>query len=131
VTCEHERRISRVTKKSPPAIYYDYRNRTFERAQAPEAHQPSLDALLCGLKKHRPGFDGEVKKRHKRLKALFERALSARKAATNQSQPARIVDSAPEPPARKEAAGTRLPKPGRNVTCPCGSGKKYKRCCGR
>jgi hypothetical protein len=22
-------------------------------------------------------------------------------------------------------------KPGRNDTCPCGSGKKYKKCCGR
>ena len=24
-----------------------------------------------------------------------------------------------------------LPKVGRNAPCPCGSGKKYKRCCGR
>jgi len=24
-----------------------------------------------------------------------------------------------------------LPKVGRNDTCPCGSGKKYKNCCGR
>ncbi|WP_037405804.1 YchJ family protein [Chania multitudinisentens] len=23
------------------------------------------------------------------------------------------------------------PKPGRNATCPCGSGKKHKKCCGR
>jgi preprotein translocase subunit SecA len=23
------------------------------------------------------------------------------------------------------------PKVGRNAPCPCGSGKKYKRCCGR
>jgi len=22
-------------------------------------------------------------------------------------------------------------KPGRNDSCPCGSGKKYKKCCGR
>jgi preprotein translocase subunit SecA len=24
-----------------------------------------------------------------------------------------------------------LPKVGRNEACPCGSGKKYKNCCGR
>ncbi|HUC18187.1 MAG TPA: SEC-C metal-binding domain-containing protein [Acetobacteraceae bacterium] len=24
---------------------------------------------------------------------------------------------------------TRYPKPGRNDPCPCGSGRKYKRCC--
>ena len=31
-----------------------------------------------------------------------------------------------EPPARREE-----PKVGRNDPCPCGSGKKYKKCCGR
>ena len=25
----------------------------------------------------------------------------------------------------------RMPKVGRNDPCPCGSGKKYKKCCGR
>lgn len=33
----------------------------------------------------------------------------------------------PESSARRPA--TREPRPGRNVPCPCGSGKKYKRCC--
>ena len=28
-------------------------------------------------------------------------------------------------------AVTHKPKPGRNDACPCGSGQKYKRCCGR
>lgn len=32
----------------------------------------------------------------------------------------------PSPP-----AGVPAPNPGRNAACPCGSGKKYKRCCGR
>ena len=32
-------------------------------------------------------------------------------------------DKAPEP-----LTGTRV---GRNAPCPCGSGKKYKKCCGR
>ena len=31
--------------------------------------------------------------------------------------------------ARRQAPG-RTPKPGRNDPCPCGSGRKYKRCCG-
>ncbi len=33
----------------------------------------------------------------------------------------------PEPSARKPAR--RAPRPERNAPCPCGSGKKYKRCC--
>lgn len=33
--------------------------------------------------------------------------------------------------AREEQAGSPQRHPGRNDPCPCGSGKKYKRCCGR
>jgi len=32
---------------------------------------------------------------------------------------------------RKEAAKLAAPKAGRNEPCPCGSGKKYKKCCGK
>lgn len=40
--------------------------------------------------------------------------------------------AAPAPPAHIELAIKReLPKAGRNDPCPCGSGKKYKNCCGR
>jgi hypothetical protein len=37
------------------------------------------------------------------------------------------------PPTKKTPATTMLPdaKVGRNDPCPCGSGKKYKKCCGR
>jgi uncharacterized protein len=35
------------------------------------------------------------------------------------------VDHAPKPPTRRVA-----PAPGRNDPCPCGSGRKYKKCCG-
>jgi hypothetical protein len=129
VTREHERGISGAKKKSPPAMYYNYRDRTFEQAQAPEAHQHSLQDLLSGLKDQRPGFDVEVKKRHKMLKALFKRALSKSDTWAWRGQPARA--SAPEPRPRTEYAGALQPKTGRNDPCPCGSGKKYKKCCGR
>ncbi|MCL6105810.1 MAG: SEC-C metal-binding domain-containing protein [Actinobacteria bacterium] len=33
-------------------------------------------------------------------------------------------------PGLYEKALTDGPEPGRNDPCPCGSGKKYKRCCG-
>lgn len=35
------------------------------------------------------------------------------------------------PPAVAKTAQDRRPKIGRNEPCPCGSGKKYKKCCGR
>jgi preprotein translocase subunit SecA len=53
--------------------------------------------------------------------------------AAPKSSPASRIDEGPEPsmetllqPVRRDA-----PKVGRNDPCPCGSGKKYKNCCGR
>ena len=37
----------------------------------------------------------------------------------------------PAPTATKIIGTRRPPKVGRNERCPCGSGKKYKKCCGR
>ena len=34
-------------------------------------------------------------------------------------------------PAVKQPVRKKRQKPGRNDPCPCGSGKKYKKCCGR
>ena len=34
-------------------------------------------------------------------------------------------------PLKAEGDGRKKPKVGRNDPCPCGSGKKYKQCCGR
>ena len=39
--------------------------------------------------------------------------------------------SAPGPFARPFRAGAAAPRVGRNDPCPCGSGQKYKKCCGR
>jgi preprotein translocase subunit SecA len=41
-------------------------------------------------------------------------------------------DNAPEPEQRSiEPIVNDQPKVGRNDPCPCGSGKKYKKCCGQ
>jgi len=39
------------------------------------------------------------------------------------------ISSAPDPP--RAASLPKPPAPSRNAPCPCGSGRKYKRCCGR
>ena len=46
-----------------------------------------------------------------------------------QTPPPMPTRSAPAPAAKHPAAHG--PKPGRNEPCPCGSGKKYKHCCGQ
>jgi preprotein translocase subunit SecA len=53
----------------------------------------------------------------------FDKAIQRAEAATkNQPRPAEGV---PAQPVERDA-----PKVGRNDPCPCGSGKKYKKCCG-
>jgi hypothetical protein len=76
-----------------------------------------------------PGFswerDGEALLRRLKPRA-FDR--EPRPSVTVLSEPlARAFRSA----AREEQAGSPQRHPGRNDPCPCGSGKKYKRCCGR
>jgi len=129
VSREHERRLARGMKKPPPAIFYDYKDRTFNQAQAPEAHQPSLQTLLKELQGQNPGFDKEVKARHKRLKALFRGARRKYEAAEDRGRPAPELE--PTPSSELEPRIPSPSKPGRNDPCPCGSGKKYKKCCGR
>jgi len=57
---EEKRGFHRRTKKPPPAIFYDCRNKKFKPAQIPEESLPSLQALLSGLKDQRQGLNGEM-----------------------------------------------------------------------
>lgn len=41
------------------------------------------------------------------------------------------IDFVKQQPMQLESEGQMLKKVGRNDPCPCGSGKKYKRCCGK
>jgi len=54
--------------------------------------------------------------------------LDSRSATGRSEQPASDAESPPPPSPTVHKSG---PKVGRNDPCPCGSGKKYKKCCGR
>jgi hypothetical protein len=129
VTDEHEHSRSPRLRKVPPAVYYDYKERTFKEAHAPEAHQPSLATLVAGVRDRWPGFEREVKKRHRRMRVLFKRALRKYEASADPNQPKRNSGAAPL--SRSQPEKTPAGKTGRNDPCPCGSGRKYKKCCGR
>ena len=63
------------------------------------------------------------KPEHPQLHAFMRRVADEVRA--NRREPAR-----PTQAPRKSAAGTGRP-PQRNDACPCGSGRKFKNCCGR
>jgi hypothetical protein len=67
-------------------------------------------------RRHNPDVIETLKARYRDVKDIGSRILSGGKKR-----------GAPAVPSAAEPSG----KPGRNAPCPCGSGKKYKRCCGR
>lgn len=103
--------IARVTG-AIPAVFYNYQRGTSRTAQAPSPGQPSIRELVEAMKQAHPDFDREAEHRHLQLKTLFVSALQ----------------KAAQKPMPDERAP---PAPGRNDPCPCGSGKKFKKCCGK
>jgi len=81
--------------------------------------QPSGAALTADQRRILAAFQGEVGRWREELSA---RRRLARRAARRQL-------SRDERTSARASAGRR--KTGRNERCPCGSGQKYKRCCGR
>ena len=92
--------------ESDPVIRYDYRTGQY-RAECPAAAGvPSPRVFIGAMNDAQPDLNAFLANRHAQLRHLYRRTLPT--------------------PVRTEA-----PKIGRNEACPCGSGKKYKRCCGK
>ncbi|HAJ95707.1 MAG TPA: preprotein translocase subunit SecA [Actinobacteria bacterium] len=68
------------------------------------------------------------------VKLLFNaRIVTAEQHPARSQQLENVTTSGPSAPeqARKQIVKTEAEKIGRNQPCPCGSGKKYKKCCGK
>jgi uncharacterized protein YchJ len=87
-------------------IRYAYDKGVITESHSTTASGPSAQDLLRLMKAAQPDLDTVFAERHALLRRLFRRA---------------IAEPRPRAPVKK---------PGRNEACPCGSGKKYKRCCG-
>jgi hypothetical protein len=120
--------LSGATIIDPPAGFYNYQTKSFEQVQAPGNRRPSLQELMSGLKDSRRGLNGELKKRHMRLKSLFKKALLKNDTLSIPDMPSPDSEFGLLP--QKESEPMRATKIGRNDPCPCGSGKKFKKCCG-
>jgi uncharacterized protein YchJ len=118
-----------ITEELLPEIHHNYLTQKFHHAQEPESARHSLQELFSELKKQHPELETEVRKRHQQLKAVFKNALSKNGQAYDSMQPGWDADYNPLFPTFPETAPAL--KFGRNDPCPCGSGKKYKKCCGR
>jgi len=70
----------------------------------------SMNAVKSAIEQQIPNFHKRLKQRHLKLKGIYAHCKKQH-----------FSSQAP----------LELPKVGRNEPCPCGSGKKYKKCCMR
>jgi hypothetical protein len=88
------------------SIRYAYDTGQIEPLSGAEDNEWSGQAFVEALKKALPDLDAVLAERQALLRRLYRRAL------------------------RRKTIRLEAPKAGRNDPCPCGSGKKYKKCCG-
>jgi hypothetical protein len=83
--------------------------------------------LIAGLHTAYPGLNKELEKRHCQMQKLGRRLMGKRRSrfsnALRKFGEKLANDMAPD------SAKAPAPVAGRNEPCPCGSGKKYKKCC--
>ena len=109
---------SGIVKEPIPAARYDYKRNKVTVESKPAAGEPSLATLVKAVREAHPSFVEDVRHRHEQLKTLYLRTVLAKGPPDGTLGPGKTV--------RRDD-----PKTGRNDPCPCGSGKKYKKCCGR
>ena len=75
------------------------------------------------------GFEGEPDEAE--MRELHEEWLQTPRPALEGEKPADVLEGGRLFPSKVETFRRETPKVGRNDPCPCGSGKKFKRCCGK
>lgn len=79
------------------------------------------------------GFAGEQSEAETSdaIRELHEEWLQTPRPALEGKKPAAVLEGGRLFPGKVETFRRQAPKVGRNNPCPCGSGKKFKRCCGK
>jgi hypothetical protein len=99
-----------------PALRYDYRSHATELLNPGPPGTPLTRELLAALKQAHPSLDIRLKLHHHMLQLLYARRRMADALLVNKQL--------------SESLAIGPQKAGRNDPCPCGSGKKFKKCCG-
>ncbi len=118
-------RIAEISRDDPAGRYH-YERGEIEEGNTPAAGLQEFAELCRTLKQAHPELNQELKKRHLQLRAFMKKALE--REGWEES-----VEDDIEPDSAVAASPAALKAParvGRNDPCPCGSGKKYKKCCG-
>ncbi|MFO0575372.1 MAG: SEC-C metal-binding domain-containing protein [Polyangia bacterium] len=98
----------------------------------PAAGQPSVAELLAEterLRAERDRMEAELAAERKRQLVLAELAAEPPRPADPPPPSNGVQKAVAAHPARSETTPPPVPTVPRNAPCPCGSGRKYKRCC--
>jgi hypothetical protein len=98
--------FSGVGSEPTLCIRYAYDTGQIEPLSRAKDERRSGQDFVDALREVLPDLDSVLAKRQALLRRFYRRALS------------------------RKTIRLQAPKPGRNERCPCGSGKKYKNCCG-
>lgn len=119
--------------RGAPALRFNYVSGKSELIEV-QPGGPPVATLMQGLRAAHPDLVDTLRQRHQQLHRLARRLLpKSRSRARRRAADAAELgfephhEAAPSPAPAVRAA----PKVGRNDPCPCGSGRKYKKCCGR
>jgi hypothetical protein len=118
-----EKEGEEILNMKSPLVVYDYKTGKYEVEYAGENTIHTPEQLVAALKNKIPELKSFLKNRHSRFKDIYTAYLK-REGIYNKINKKSL-----------RSLGTTImapqPKPaGRNDPCPCGSGKKYKKCCG-
>lgn len=109
---------------------YHYDTQRFEAIEMAGAGL-SPETLLDSMRQAQPDFDAFLSGRHAQLRRLYSRFLKRQGTSPLRSRGSVANASLAAPGNLPYEPVRAAQKPGRNDPCPCGSGLKYKKCCGR
>lgn len=112
----------------PPGMNMDQLKKLME---SPQGNLMADFSLFCQEKGMQT--DAMDKNTKKMVESLREEWMDAPREAFGGKTPRELMTENPELalPGKVETFRRETPKIGRNDLCPCGSGKKYKKCCGK
>jgi preprotein translocase subunit SecA len=113
-----------MRRSQEETVRYLYLMQVFERQEGPQSGRPPIAGQLAAT----PGGDGNGRQPRNVSTSMDELEEAFQRKKRRELEQARMAGAGDRQPVQQVVRGAA--KVGRNDPCPCGSGKKYKKCCG-
>ena len=123
---------SKGRRRKPVTVTFRYNFHTgvYERETHTSLQDPLPEILFSALRDKYPDLNSALAQHQRKLMRLLAKAKGG--TTTELQSPQIFAATGPAPTGDfVRSPSTGATKPGRNDPCPCGSGKKYKKCCGK